>query len=142
MGAWNVCWPIELISFVSSNNKYITLINNNNLALTYLLIKYLKTRPFKFFKIIKCVLVKFCKVKQFLWYFLVSPILPSTSVRFIYLLQVVVLLLRKINHSLQILNTVVRFLIRTAHDTYKVALIASKNYLWALILMSKQFFIR
>lgn len=56
--------PIKSLWFITTNNQYVLFIQNNNLTLTYLSIKDFKWRPSKCLKVIKCMLIQLCKVKE------------------------------------------------------------------------------
>jgi hypothetical protein len=63
----DVLTPIELISFITTNDKHILFINHYDLPFTDFLIKDLETGPLQSFEIIVSMLIQLGKVKELLW---------------------------------------------------------------------------
>ena len=90
-----ISWPVELISFVASHDKNVTFINNYNFSLTYFFVENFKTGPLQPFEIIKCVLVQFREIKEFLRYGLALSVGTgaTSSLTFIHRFQMLIFLL-------------------------------------------------
>lgn len=117
--AWDVCAPIKLVSFVAADNENVALVDHYDLAFTDFLVVDFETRPLQPFKIVECMLIKLCEVKQLLRNGLaIVGSSAACSLRLVHRFQMLVLLLCLLQLCLQILYTIMSFLFRGCNHTH------------------------